>query len=567
MKHTMKAWAVLLAVALLATACAPFAVGEGAMAEAILGVDVSELAAQEASGVVYHDAGGAPADALRVLADSGVNHVRLRVWNDPTDGAGHGYGAGNIDADVAAALSARAAALGMKTLVDFHYSDFWADPTRQLAPKAWRGLDAAGKREALAAYTKEALSKILDAGGDVDMVQVGNEINNGMAGAQRPEVVVELVAAGCAAVHEVAAERGLKIAACVHLTDPQNLARLEDILYNLDAAVAEYDAVGLSFYPYWHGGLPALRTAIEAIQRRGKAAFVAETAWPFTPEDGDGWPNVIGADAEPYPESPEGQAQAFWDVCKTATDAGALGAFYWGGVWTPVGADADANRALWERFGSGWASSYAADYDPEHVGEDYGGCAWDNQALFDFDGHPLEALTGLSGLSDWEISEAGSVDPDEDAAPAGDGNLVVNPGFEDADRSMWQAESLTDDVPFDYQDFVNDAHTGTVAFHYWSEKDMDFTISQTLTGLESGVYTASLWSQGGDMRDAELTLWVEADGERYEQPFMNTKWADWQHPVIENIPVAGGTLTIGARVRCGAKGWGTLDDFRVAPAQ
>lgn len=548
----MRIKALVLAILLLAVSLP--ALGEAAP-EFTVGVDVSELAAQEAAGAIYLDTSGAPADALAVLADCGVACVRLRVWNDPHDAEGRGYGAGNIDAAVAAGLSARAAALGMRTLVDFHYSDFWADPSRQLAPKAWQGMDAAEKAAALRDFTAESLEAVLDAGGDVAMVQIGNETNNGMAGEQDIQIVAELMAAGCGAVRAVAGRRGLSIATCVHLTDPQNLSRVTEYLDALDAAGVDYDAVGLSFYPYWHGGPDALDAAVRAIRERGKDAFVAETAWPFTDDDGDGWPNVVDGSVSPYPATEDGQAQAFWDVCKTAEAAGAAGAFYWGGVWTPTASDA------WETFGTGWATRFAAAYDPDHVGDGTGGCAWDNQALFGFDGRPLAALTGLGRLSEWEVS----VPIEEAAEPEGGepDNLVVNPGFEDENRDMWQAESLTGDIPFDFQDFVNDAHTGTVAFHYWSAQDMDFNVWQTLDGLEPGAYAASLFSQGGDMKDAELTLWVEADGVRYEAAFMNTSWANWQHPVIEDIPVADGSLTVGSHIRCGAKGWGTLDDFSV----
>lgn len=127
------------------------------------GVDVSELLAQEASGVKYHDAQGNEADALHVLAACGVTHIRVRVWNDPFDADGHGYGAGNINAAAAAVLSARAAACGMKTLVDFHYSDFWADPARQIAPKAWEGMSLDEKARALYDYTRQSLAAMLDA--------------------------------------------------------------------------------------------------------------------------------------------------------------------------------------------------------------------------------------------------------------------------------------------------------------------------------------------------------------------------------------------------------------------
>ncbi|MBR1821401.1 MAG: glycosyl hydrolase 53 family protein [Clostridia bacterium] len=560
----MKRTFIILLALLL---CSLHTLAEAFPQDFILGVDVSELLAQEASGAVYRNASGSEADALAILADSGVGHIRVRVWNDPFDADGNGYGGGNADIETAAILSARAAALGIKTLVDFHYSDFWADPTRQLPPKAWTGMSADEKANALYAYTVDALNAILDAGGDVDMVQVGNETNNGIAGESSSKAVGQLIASGCAAVREVAAARGIDIQISVHLTDPQNCARIDEYLSNLEAAGADYDAVALSYYPYWHGAPSILESAVNRVRDdHGKAVFVAETAWPFTLEDGDGWPNVIGEDPDMYPVTAEGQAQALVDVCRAAAETGAEGVFYWGGIWTPVGPDADENWDAWERYGSGWASSFAAGYDPDHVGDDYGGCAWDNQALFDFDGNPLPVLNALRQLADGDLPDTPSlIDANAAEAPAEDDgeNLVVNPGFEDADRSMWIAESATGDIPFDYQDFVNDAHTGTVAFHYWSERDMDFTITQTLSGLEPGVYQASAWSQGGDMKDAALTLFIEADGQRYEAPFMNTSWANWQHPVVDEVPVSDGTLTIGVHIVCGAKGWGTLDDFDV----
>ena len=531
----------------------------------ILGVDVSELLSQESSGVVYYDEGGNPADALAVLAESGVSHVRLRVWNDPFDEQGRGYGAGNINAERAAILSARAAKLGMKSLIDFHYSDFWADPSRQIAPKAWAGMSVDEKETALAAYTKEALALILDAGGDVDMVQVGNETTTGMAGEYEAGDMARLIAAGCQAVRETAAERGLEITVCVHLTDPQNYGMISAILRGLDIRKADYDAVGLSYYPYWHGTLEDLSDTVGTIRKDfRKEVFVAETAWPFTLDDGDGAGNVIGSDPGIYPVTPGGQALAWEDVCCTVADAGGFGVFYWGGIWTPVSPDPEKNRSIWETEGSGWATRFASAYDPEHVGNDYGGCAWDNQAMFDFTGHPLPVLKTLRMLSEsgrlpvpQPLAEA-TAEPSAEAP-----NMVLNPDFEDPDYSMWETSSDTADVPYDYQDNINDAHSGTVAFHFWSEKDMSFRIQQTVNDLPLGKYEASVWSQGGDMTDASMVLYVIADGQYYETSFMNSGWADWQHPVISNIPVASGSLTIGVKIKCGKKSWGTLDDFSV----
>ena len=531
----------------------------------ILGVDVSELLSQEESGVLYYNSAGVQTDALAVLAESGTGHIRLRVWNDPFDKQGRGYGAGNINAERAAVLSARAAKLGMKTLIDFHYSDFWADPSRQIAPKAWAGMSVAEKETALAVYTKESLALILDAGGDVDMVQVGNETTTGMAGEYDPDNMARLIAAGCRAVRQIAEERGLRIRVCVHLTDPQNYGMISAILRGLELRGADYDAVGLSYYPYWHETLENLAAVIGAIRTDfGKEVFVAETSWPFTTDDGDGSGNVIAYDPGIYPVTPEGQAREWEEVCRTVADAGGIGVFYWGGIWTPVSPNAKKNRSLWETWGSGWATRFASAYDPEHVGNDYGGCAWDNQAMFDFSGRPLPVLDTMYRLSKDHGLSAGMIPAEEPAAPAEEEtNRVLNAGFEEPDTSMWETSSDTDEIPYDFQDFVNDAHKGKMAFHFWSEQDMSFQIQQTIHDLPLGKYEASVWSQGGDMTDASMTLYVIADGTYYETSFMNTSWADWQHPVIDGIPVASGSLTVGVKIKCGKKSWGTLDDFSV----
>ena len=544
----------------------------------IRGMDVSELAAQENSSVVYYDEYGHPQDVFETLSGYGINCIRLRVWNDPFDAEGHGYGGGNINAETAAELGARAARYGISTLIDFHYSDFWADPARQLCPKAWEGMSLEEKREALYRYTREALIQILDAGTDVWMVQIGNETNHSMAGEDNFDNVLTLMAAGCRAVREVSAERGLNIQTSIHLTDVNNRGEFRGNLDRAARAGLDIDAVAISWYPYWHGTFDDLSEAIRIVREEyGKEAFVTETSYPFTLEDGDGNGNVI-ADAGilpvDYPASVQGQASMLRDIFDISLSAGALGVFYWGGIWIPVGSNYETNFPVWEEYGSGWATSYSRSYDPENVGDFYGGSAWDNQAMFGFDGKPLESMHAFDSLKEgYGEYEKGSGLPDEQPQdpqmtdgkdPEKPKNYVRNPGFEEEDLSMWNAVSMTDEYPLDYQDYSADAHSGTIAFHYWFENNMEFYIEQTVSGLEEGMYKASVFSQGGDMgTDSTMTFYVITGTERYETSFMNTSWAQWQNPEIADIPVQNGELTIGVSVRCPAKAWGTLDDFTV----
>ena len=215
---------------------------DGLSPDFVNGVDVSSVLSLEESGVVFRDASGAPADLFGLLAAGGVNTVRVRVWNDPFDAEGHGYGGGNVDVPRAVEIGTRATAAGLHVLVDFHYSDFWADPARQLAPKAWQGLGPAETVTALHDFTVDSLQAFEDAGVDVTMVQVGNETNNGVAGYTRPGREIDaqfaaLLSAGTSAVREVLPTRSWP---CTSPTrrPPAAMRRMPP---GLDAVGVDYD--------------------------------------------------------------------------------------------------------------------------------------------------------------------------------------------------------------------------------------------------------------------------------------------------------------------------------------
>lgn len=592
------------------------------------GMDVSAVLALENSGVKYYNFDGEEQDVFMTLAQAGVNYIRLRVWNDPYDENGNGYGGGNNDVATAITLGQRATQYGMKVCIDFHYSDFWADPKKQFVPKAWEGMDIEEKSDALYNFTLESLTQILEAGVDVGMVQVGNEINNGMCGETDVANVRKLLTAGSKAVREVAASSGKDILVAVHYTNIDDMKKLDTLLTGLQVKEIDYDIVGLSFYPYWHGTMEDLKNAITHVRNTyGKKVYVAENAYCYTSEDGDGSANSIkGTDdlAEGYSASVQGQANEVRDVCAAASEAGAEGIFYWEGTWIPVGpADAD-NSAIWEKYGSGWASSYAGGYDPKDAGQYYGGSSWDNQAMFDFTGHPLASLNIFKYLKfgataplaidtipeivvscnigaevklpdtvsiiyndrseeqvpvTWDAEDIAAIDTENGgeftvAGSLDEGtevtaivtvervNYVQNPGFEDADTSMWTVTYSGETNPTDYQVKAADAHSGEVAFHFWSgTSDMDFSIEQSFTDLEPGTHELSAFSQGGDLAaDASMELYAVVDGKELTVPFMLTTYADWQNPTVSGIKVTDGTLTIGVRYQCNKNSWGTLDD-------
>ena len=211
------------------------------------------------------------------LAQAGVNYIRLRVWNDPYNENGNGYGGGNNDVATAIALGQRATKYGMKVCIDFHYSDFWADPKKQFVPKAWEGMEIEEKADALYDFTLDSLTQLLDAGVDVEMVQIGNEINNGMSGETDVANVRKLLTAGSKAVREAAVNSGKEILVAVHYTNIDDMKKLDTLLSGLQVKEIDYDIVGLSFYPYWHGTMDDLKNAITHIRNTyGKKVYVAE---------------------------------------------------------------------------------------------------------------------------------------------------------------------------------------------------------------------------------------------------------------------------------------------------
>lgn len=361
----------------------------------ILGMDASCVPALEESGVKYYSFSGEEQDVYRTLAESGVNFIRVRVWNDPYDGNGNGYGGGNCDIDNAVEIGRRATSYGMKLLVDFHYSDFWADPGKQFAPKAWKGMEIEEKTQSLYDYTKECLEKLKDAGVDVGMVQIGNETNGTFCGEKIWFNMQYLFSAGSKAVREIFPDA--KVA--LHFANPEKVTNYQEYAKKLAYYNVDYDVFASSYYPYWHGTLDNLSQILSEIaETYGKQVMVMETSYAFTAEDTDFSGNTIsdgGNVAKPYPYTVNGQANSVRDVIDTIVNRtkNGIGVVYWEGTWITVGTESwEKNSELWEKYGSGWASSYASEYDPNDAGKYYGGCAVDNQAFFDAQGRPLESL-------------------------------------------------------------------------------------------------------------------------------------------------------------------------------
>ena len=389
----------------------------------IRGMDISSYTALKKAGVKYYDFDGKETSLLKVLHDNGVNYIRIRIWNDPTNEKGETYGGGANDVATGLEIAKEAAQYDMKLLLDFHYSDFWADPALQKIPKAWEKdkNDTEKMKQNVYDFTKDTIKKFQEVGADIGMVQVGNEITNGMldimpdyskgetykdtwGNAKNAKILCGYLKAGIKAVRECTP----KALVTLHL-ESMGYGKCSEIMNAWEQNGVDYDVFGSSFYQFWQGNssknaLAGLQKIENLAKSRGKMYAVMETSWLNSLKDADGTPNVIGeghANAKVYSDDPQGQVDALTDMYQIllSNDNG-LGAFYWEGAWIPVKAgwtNWKYNKDMSDRYGTGWAAQGAKGYYPDNKmyynGQPaWGGCSWDNQTLFDSNGYPLQSL-------------------------------------------------------------------------------------------------------------------------------------------------------------------------------
>ena len=395
---------------------------KGMSESSIRGMDISSYLALKKAGVKYYDYEGNETPLLKVLHDNGINYIRIRIWNDPFNADGETYGGGGNDVSTGVEIAKEAAQYDMKVLLDFHYSDFWAEPAVQLVPKAWK--KDVNNTEKMCSdvydFTKESIQKFKDAGANIGMVQVGNEITNGLLGIysnrdkgesfnviwgdkKKSTEVNKYLKAGIKAVREYTPQALVAL----HLETP-NVWKYKTIMNTWKRDNVDYDVLGSSYYPFWSIAAKAntpktLKDVQTLAASYGKMFAVFETSWVNSLNDGDGTPNSIGDSTSTgaYEVGPQGQVNELTDLYDTVlSQDNGLGTFYWEGAWIPVKAgwtNWEYNKQIADQYGTGWASKGALGYFPDskmyYKGKAaWGGTSWDNQALFDINGYPLQSL-------------------------------------------------------------------------------------------------------------------------------------------------------------------------------
>lgn len=455
----------------------------------IRGVDISALYDLEKNGAVFYNSDDKEEDMLSILKANGVNTVRIRLWNDPYNAnstpslPNYGY---NTLAK-AKSMGVRAKALGLKVLLDFHYSDTWTHPGQQLYPSAWDNLTTIDEVEsAVSEYTKKCISYLSEAGAAPDFVQIGNEIDSGMllqkSTNTSPSVVCDkgseelakvLNAAG-AAVKSVDSS----IEVMIHVANPSYYSRITN-LSGLDSA--NYDAIGVSFYPCnSNRKISDLKNAISSIVSAGKKAYVAETSFPWTCEwvegKNDDTNNVIwytgtdsmatayenlnedynltnfGISKSTYDGSTiiaptyQNQAAVIREVIAAVAEAGGSGIYYWGGEWV-------ATTSI-----------------PS---------TWENQTLFDLDGKVLPSAKVFSVKAETGTSLFDVV-PEEDE---NNGDTTENGSSSDNTETDTENTIFTDTVSV----------TGSFVKYVAPEKFSGLTISTLKVDVANVSGSGSWW--------------------------------------------------------------------------
>ena len=359
------------------------------MAEFIKGMDISTLLEQEACGARYFD-NGEEGDMLEILKRYGVNSVRLRLWNNPYDEDGNPYGAGTNDLEKTIIMAKRAKKLGMGFLLDYHYSDFWTDPGKQTVPKEWKDYTEEELEKAVFDYTKKTLEIFAKEDVSPTMIQVGNELTNGLLwpSGKKPEFdnIARYISAGIKGVREIDKE----VPIMLHLDNGGKNDMYREWFDNYVKRGEDFQIIGFSYYPFWHGTLDELEYNMrDMAQRYKKELIVAEVSMGFTMDDYADYEKLEPNERKGMATKPElveklqysmtkkGQSDFMQDIMERISSIrGGRGFYYWEPGWIPVP-------------GCGWATEAALRYTGE---KGPGGNEWANQALFDYDGNVLPAL-------------------------------------------------------------------------------------------------------------------------------------------------------------------------------
>ncbi len=592
---------------------------ENLPADFIYGVDISTAYEVYANGGKYYNAAGQEQDLFEILADAGVTCVRIRLWVDPYDLEGNPYGGGTNDLDTALKIGYAAKQAGLDICLDFHYSDFWADPSQQQIPKAWTGFTWEQLVTEIYDYTKTTLEAFQALGILPEMVQIGNEINNGMiwewGRLNALPLQLTRLSTLLSEANRACKDVSQDIKTIIHLAEGGTYSRFQEFFDKMASKNVNYDIIGLSYYSYWHGTIEEVQDTMDRISARyGKPVCIMEMSYGFTTKSHIQASNIYNETMESaggYKTSLQGQASYMRDVINAVAqvpDGKGLGIFYWEPAWLPV-------------EGAGWANAASGRTDSD------GKSSWSNQALFSYSGKALptlyildlienapanQTLTILDGSvnTDMEVTLNLSLEeqlpenttaidsqhrytttaivwnPEEVAAMTQPGtyvvhgtlaadssvvvtctvtavsNFIVDPGLETKGNTKetvvapWYATGGT-------KRNETDARTGKGHVNIWASADFSYNFYQDIT-LAAGTYQLSFWCMGKAGEEPTIHLYAAVAGGADIMVSDHCNVSSWPnyHPYSITFTITEETIVrIGVRGEGSGGDWAHCDDF------
>jgi arabinogalactan endo-1,4-beta-galactosidase len=345
-------------------------------AKFVMGADLSYVNQVEDYGGFYKDSGNNK-DPFVIFKDHGANLVRVRLWNNPQWLAPLNSGKLYSDIYDAEKTIRRAKQVGMAVSLDLHYSDTWADPSTQTVPAAWNGLSLPVLKDSVYNYTLAVLNYFKGKNLTPEMIQIGNETNQGMlwplgkTSGSNFSAFCDLLKSGIKAVRDFSVTSTIKPQIILHVAQLQNADYWTTQV--VAGGVTDFDILGISHYSKYStiNTMAGITNAINGLKTKfGKKIMIVETAYPFTTQNADSYANVTGADAmvAGYPITPEGQYQYLKDLTQAVIAGGGAGVMYWEPAWITSG--------LHDLWGTG--------------------SSWENNAFFDFNNNTISGINYMT---------------------------------------------------------------------------------------------------------------------------------------------------------------------------
>lgn len=564
------------------------------------GVDISSLPENRDEGMQVRDFDGAVAEPFGLLKKYGVNSVRLRIWKKPENVPESG-GYCNFGHTLAMAKEIRAN--GMHFLLDFHYSDFWADPSSQRKPKEWEGLGFEELEKAVYGYTRETLLALKEEGAMPDMVQIGNEIRSGLLfpEGELPDYahMVRLVNAGIRGARDAAGKEGVQV--MIHLDQGGRYYYLKEWFSQAFAhGLEDFDIIGVSYYPFWHGSFTDLKETLERLVKEyGKPVIVAETAYAWR-RSRSGFIDEVQEKIAGLPASPKGQAkelELMMNIVASLPGRMGRGVYYWEPLCVPregksgwaenMGLLSETGQALegMRIFGFTREKLHGSDcakvYEPKPVlarpGQPvelpeevaalcYDGTVIRRKAIWE-NGDPDAGTRQAGGY--WiagraqGIQEPVAVYVKTEGAAEEEENLLSDVNW-DQGLAQWESESSGEETLAQIcPEFPEPFPAPPInALRVEGKKNFSFHISQKVPVARPGRYRLAVEFRGADTTNVDIRLFVQFGGECRETAIHPSEHG-WEEYRVEIAADREGYLTAGIRMQS-PPNYGMMRKFSLA---